>query len=182
MVVARIEPPRRGTFQNFCPEARRRFVLVAAILASAMGFIDGSVVVIAIPAIRESLDAGLAEVLWINNAYALALSALILVGGAAGDRFGLRLVFAGGIVAFVLASLACAVAPSAEFLIAARAAQGVAAALMVPGSLAIISKTYPSETRGRAIGIWAASSALTTALGPVLGGTLLSLGGPEVWR
>lgn len=157
-------------------------MLIAAILASAMGFIDGSVVSIAVPAIRQSLDASLTQVQWINNAYVLALSALILVGGAAGDKYGLKRVFAGGIAFFVAASIACAFATDSDMLIAARAAQGIGAAIMVPGSLAIISKTYPAEDRARAIGIWAASSALMTAIGPVLGGALLSIGNPDVWR
>ncbi|MEL6677158.1 MAG: MFS transporter [Pseudomonadota bacterium] len=167
---------------TFCPAERRRYALLAAIVASAMGFIDGSVVTLAIPAMRESLAASLTEAQWINNAYMLPLSALMLVGGASGDRFGLRRVFGLGIVAFVIASLLCAVAPSAETLILARVVQGVAAAFMVPGSLALISKVYPPGERGRAIGIWAASSAMTTAIGPVLGGALLSLGDPELWR
>ncbi|MEM9229912.1 MAG: DHA2 family efflux MFS transporter permease subunit [Pseudomonadota bacterium] len=177
-----LQPQLTTDFDPYCPAARKKYVLVAAILASAMGFIDGSVVAIAIPAIRESLDASLVEVQWVNNAYMLALSALILVGGAAGDRFGLRRVFGLGIGAFVLASLVCAVAPNASVLIAARVAQGAAAALMVPGSLAIISKTYPESERAKAIGVWAAASAMTTALGPILGGLLLSLGDADVWR
>lgn len=179
-------PPRthkvgqNGT--TFCDPGQRRYVLIAAILASALGFIDGSVVSIAIPAIRESLDASLTDAQWISNAYMLTLSALILVGGAFGDRFGLRKVFASGIALFILASLVCAVAPNAPFLIAARTIQGIAAAMMVPGSLAIISKAYPRAERGRAIGIWAAASAITTAAGPIVGGALLSLGNDEYWR
>src|SRR5688500_9564096 len=167
---------------TFCPHSRRRFVLIAAILASALGFIDGSVVSIAIPAIRADLGATLADAQWISNAYALTLSALILAGGAAGDNFGLRRTFVAGIVLFVVASLACAAAPGAASLIVARAVQGIGAAIMVPGSLAIIAKAYPKKERGRAIGIWAASSALTTALGPVIGGVLLSSFDDSVWR
>ncbi|MDJ0825485.1 MAG: MFS transporter [Rhodobacter sp.] len=171
-----------GFDSGFCAVRARRLILIAAILGSSMSFIDGTVVAIAIPAIRGSLGASLTEVTWINNAYMLISSALILVGGAAGDRFGLARVFAGGIVVFILASLACAVAPGAEFLIWARAAQGFGAALMIPGSLAIIARAYPEEDRGRAIGIWAAASALTTSLGPIVGGVALSLGGPDMWR
>ena len=167
---------------SFCPRARRRLVLIAAILASALGFIDGSVVSIAIPAIRSDIGASLADAQWISNAYALTLSALILVGGSAGDKFGLRRIFIAGIILFIVASLICAVAPDVRFLILARAAQGAGAAFMVPGSLAIIAKAYPKDERGRAIGIWAASSALTTALGPVLGGFLLSAFGDSIWR
>jgi EmrB/QacA subfamily drug resistance transporter len=167
---------------SFCPPQSRRFVLIAAILASALGFIDGSVLAIAVPAIRSDLGASLAEAQWISNGYALTLSALILVGGAAGDRFGLRHTFIAGIGLFVLASLACALAPSPPVLILFRAFQGVGAAIMVPCSLAIIAKAYPKKERGRAIGIWAAASALTTALGPVLGGLMLASFEESVWR
>jgi EmrB/QacA subfamily drug resistance transporter len=157
-------------------------VLVAALLASALGFIDGTVVSIAIPAIRSDIGATFADAQWISNAYAVTLSALILAGGAAGDNFGLRRTFVIGIVLFITASLACALAPGPSSLIAARAVQGIGAAIMVPGSLAIIAKAYPKAERGRAIGIWAASSALTTALGPVIGGLILSTFGAGVWR
>ncbi|MEL7097943.1 MAG: MFS transporter [Pseudomonadota bacterium] len=155
---------------------------MAAILASALGFIDGTVVSIALPAMRASLGAGLTEAQWIHNAYMLTLSALILVGGAAGDRFGLARVFALGIGVFLAASVVCAVAPSPGVMIGARTVQGVGAAIMVPGSLALIARAYPREDRGRAIGIWAAASALTTALGPIVGGLALTIGGPEMWR
>jgi len=173
---------RIGETGTFCPRERRKFVLVAAILASALGFIDGSILTIAIPAIRTDLSASLVDAQWISNAYALTLSALILVGGAAGDRFGLRKTFITGIVLFVLASMACAVAPDAGTLIAFRAIQGIGAAIMVPCSLAIIAKAYPKSERGQAIGIWAAASALTTALGPVIGGFVLSYFDPGIWR
>ncbi|MEC9243849.1 MAG: MFS transporter, partial [Pseudomonadota bacterium] len=168
--------------RTFCPASRRHYVLLAAILASALGFIDGSVVSVAMPAMRADLGASLADAQWISNAYALALAALILVGGGAGDKFGLRKTFIAGIVLFTLASMACAAAPSASTLILSRGVQGVGAAFMVPGSLAIIAKAYPKEERGRAIGIWAASSALTTAIGPVFGGLLLSVFGDAAWR
>ncbi len=167
---------------TFCPAARRRYVLIAAILASSMGFIDGSVISIATPAIRADLNASLADAQWISNAYLLLLSSLLLVGGAAGDRFGLRNVFTIGIALFVAASMVCAFAPNALFLIGARAVQGLAAALMVPGSLAIIAKAYPREERGKAIGIWAAASSLTTIMGPVLGGAVLTVFGDWSWR
>lgn len=178
-----VQPPAAGSAgETFCPRPRRRFVLIAAILASSLGFIDGSVVSIAIPAIRADLGASLADAQWVSNAYALTLSALILAGGAAGDNFGLRRTFVAGITLFIAASAACALAPSVPLLIAARAVQGIGAAIMVPGSLAIIAKAYPRKERGRAIGIWAASSALTTALGPVLGGVALSAFDDAVWR
>ena len=172
-------PIANGTF---CPPPQRRFVLVAAILASALGFIDGSVVSIAIPAIRSDIGATFTDAQWISNAYAVTLSALILAGGAAGDNFGLRRTFVVGIGIFIAASLGCALALGPGSLIAARSVQGVGAAIMVPGSLAIIAKAYPRKERGRAIGIWAASSALTTALGPVIGGLVLSTFGDGVWR
>ena len=173
------EPVRNGTF---CPQPRRRYVLIAAILASALGFIDGSVVSIAIPAIRADLGASLVDAQWISNAYALTLSALILVGGAAGDRYGLRRTFSIGIACFIAASIGCAVSPDPATLIAARAVQGIGAAIMIPGSLAIIAKAYPKAERGRAIGIWAAASALTTSLGPVIGGAVLAAFDDAIWR
>ncbi|MBA67783.1 MAG: MFS transporter [Rhizobiales bacterium] len=171
-----------STVSTFCPRDRRHLVLIAAILASALGFIDGSVVSVAMPAIRADLGASLADAQWISNAYALALSALILVGGGAGDRFGLRRTFIAGIIVFVLASMICAFVPTASTLILARGFQGIGAALMIPGSLAIIAKAYPKGERGRAIGIWAAASALTTAIGPVIGGAVLSVFGDSAWR
>lgn len=180
--VHRAPLPSTDHRPEFCAPASRPWILAAAILASAMGFIDGSVTAIALPAMREGLGASLAQATWINNAYLLPLSALILVGGAMGDRFGVSRVFMAGIGLFVAASLLVALAPTAGALIAARALKGVAAALMVPGSLAIIAKAYPRAERGRAIGVWAASAAVTTAAGPVLGGALLSALGPEAWR
>jgi EmrB/QacA subfamily drug resistance transporter len=168
--------------QDITAPQSRRFVLVAAILASSMGFIDGSVISIAIPAIRADLGATLADAQWVSNAYLLLMSALILLGGAAGDRFGLRNVFGLGIGLFVLASIICALAPTPLVLVIARAVQGTGAAFMVPGSLAIIAKAYPREERGRAIGIWAAASSLTTIAGPVIGGFVLTALGPWSWR
>ena len=166
----------------FVPKEQRIFVLVAAILASAMGFIDGSVTSIATPAIRLSINATLADAQWVSNAYLLTLSSLLLLGGAASDRFGLRNVFAAGITVFVIASIASALAPTPVLLIAARAIQGAGAAFMVPGSLAIIAKAYPKEERGGAIGVWASASSLTTLLGPVIGGLILTWLGAWSWR
>ncbi len=168
--------------QTFCPANKRFYVLVAAILASSMGFIDGSVLSIATPAIRADLGATLADAQWVSNAYMLFLASLLLIGGAVGDRFGLRNVFAIGIAFFVVASLVCAIAPNPMFLIIARAVQGFGAALMVPGSLAIIAKAYPREERGKAIGLWSAFSSLTTILGPVIGGLVLTTLGDWSWR
>jgi EmrB/QacA subfamily drug resistance transporter len=168
--------------QDIASPQSRRFVLVAAILASSMGFIDGSVISIAIPAIRADLGATLADAQWVSNGYLLFLSSLILLGGAAGDRFGLRNMFGLGIAVFVLASVVSALAPSPLVLVGARAVQGLGAAFMVPGSLAIIAKAYPREARGRAIGIWAAASSLTTIAGPVIGGFVLTALGDWSWR
>ncbi|MEL6691131.1 MAG: MFS transporter [Pseudomonadota bacterium] len=176
------EAPQSSAALSFCAPENRRGILFAAILASSLAFIDGTVVSIALPAMRASLEATLPEAQWFSNAYMLFLSALILAGGALGDRFGLARVFGLGIAVFIVASLACALAPSPDFMIVARALKGVGAALMVPGSLALISRAYPKDERGRAIGIWAAASALTTALGPIVGGLVLTLGGPEFWR
>lgn len=167
---------------TFCPPEGRRYVLVAAILASSMGFIDGSVVSLAMPAIRADLGASLTDAQWISNAYMLFLSALVLLGGAAGDVFGVRNIFAAGIGLFMATSLACAAAGDADTLILMRALQGIGAALMVPGSLAIVARAYPAESRGHAIGKWAAFSSLTTAMGPFVGGMVLSFGAEWMWR
>ncbi len=180
-IMAPTADTRVGPHSLCAPEARK-FILVTAILASSLGFIDGSMVAIALPSMRASLDGTLVQAQWISNAYMLALSSLILVGGAAGDRFGLVRVFGIGIGIFVAASMVCAFASSADMLIAARAAQGFGAALMVPGSLALIGRAYPESERGRAIGIWAAFSAITAALGPIIGGVAMTFGGPEIWR
>jgi EmrB/QacA subfamily drug resistance transporter len=167
---------------TFCPAERRPLVLVAAILASSMGFIDGSVVALAMPAIRADIGGSLIDAQWITNAYMLFLSSLVLIGGASGDVFGVRNIFAGGVALFVAASLLCALSPDISVLIGIRAMQGIGAAFMVPGSLALIAKAYPADSRGAAIGSWAAFSSLTTAMGPVLGGAVLSLGPAWMWR
>ncbi len=156
-----------------CPRASRRWVLAATILGSSMAFIDGAVVNVALPAIQSDVGATLAGLQWVVNGYLLMLGALILVGGAAGDRFGRRRVFVVGIAVFGLASLACALAPNLGMLVVARALQGIGGALLVPSSLSIISASFGAEERGRAIGTWAGASALTTAFGPVLGGWLV---------
>ena len=168
--------------QYVCPPHARKYVLATAILASALGFIDGSVVAIAVPQMRASLDASFAEIQWVSNAYVLFLASLMLIGGAAGDRFGLKRVFGFGIALFVLASQLCAIAWSVESLIAFRALQGAGAAIMVPGSMAIIGRNFPKSERGRAFGIWVAASSVTTSMGPLVGGLLLTWGGPEIWR
>ncbi|MFL5697171.1 MAG: MFS transporter [Ktedonobacteraceae bacterium] len=149
------------------------WVLVATILGSSMAFIDGSVVNVALPVIQRDLNATTSDVQWIVETYALFLAALILVGGSLGDHFGRRRIFAMGITVFTLSSIWCGLSPTVLSLILARAVQGIGAALLVPGSLAIISASFSAEQRGRAIGTWSGFSSLTTVVGPVLGGVLV---------
>ncbi|MGF1525837.1 MAG: MFS transporter [Candidatus Competibacterales bacterium] len=156
-----------------CPDTARPWVLAATILASAMAFIDGSVVYIALPALQEDLGANFAALQWVINAYTLLLGGLILIGGSLGDQLGHRRIFIAGLGIFAMASLGCATAPNVTVLIAARALQGLGAALLVPQSLAIIAAAFPKATRGRAIGLWASASAITTAAGPPLGGLFI---------
>jgi EmrB/QacA subfamily drug resistance transporter len=155
------------------PCRRKRLALAATILGSSMAFIDGSVVNVALPAIQSELRASVAAMQWIVNAYLLFLGSLVLVGGSMGDKLGRRTVFITGIVVFTLASAACGLAPNAGSLIAARAVQGIGAALLVPSSLAIIGAVFEGEARGRAIGTWAGVGAITSAVGPVAGGALV---------
>ena len=154
---------RAGAHAAGCGERAKPWVLAATILGSSMAFIDGSVVNVALPAIQADLATSVSAAQWVVNAYMLMLSALILVGGAAGDRLGRRRVFALGVTGFTADSVACGLAPGAGALIAARAFQGVGGAMLVPSSLAIISAAFPERERGRAIGTWAGFSALTTA-------------------
>jgi len=149
------------------------WVLVATILGSSMALIDGSVVTVALPVIQQDFNTTATNVQWVVEAYSLFLAALILVGGTFGDRFGRRRIFAIGIVVFILASIACGFSPNVLFLILARAVEGIGGALMVPGSLAIISASFSQEQRGRAIGTWSGFTSLATLLGPVLGGWLV---------
>jgi len=148
-------------------------VLAATILGSSMAFADGSIVTVAIPRMREALDASLAEMQWVANGYTLILSAFLLLGGAAGDRYGLRRVYGLGVGLFALASFACALSGDALQLIGARAAQGLGGAMMVPGSLALLSAHFPPQERGRAIGAWAGATSIAAAFGPLLGGWLI---------
>ncbi len=149
------------------------WILAAAIIGSAMAFIDGTVVNVALPEIQARLNASAVEAQWIVEAYALFLAALILVGGSLGDHYGRRRIFTLGIVLFTLASVWCGISRSPEELIIARAVQGIGGAMLVPGSLAIISASFEEERRGRAIGTWSGFSGITAALGPVLGGYLV---------
>src|SRR5438128_946274 len=156
-----------------CGKAQRRWTLAATILGSSMVFIDGTVVNVALPALQTKLNATATDVQWVVEAYTLFLAALLLFGGSLGDRFGRKKIYAVGIAVFALASVWCGVAPNIQQLIIARAAQGVGGALLVPGSLAIISATFSEEDRGQAIGTWSGATAITTALGPLLGGWLI---------
>jgi EmrB/QacA subfamily drug resistance transporter len=150
-----------------------RWVLVATILGSSMAFIDGSVVNVALPVIQRDLNATTSDVQWIVEAYSLFLAALILVGGSLGDHFGRRRIYATGILIFTFASIWCGVAPNVLQLILARAIQGIGGALLVPGSLAIISASFSADQRGRAIGTWSGFTSITSVVGPVLGGVLV---------
>jgi EmrB/QacA subfamily drug resistance transporter len=156
-----------------CARSQKQWVLAATILGSSLAFIDGTVVNVALPALQTSLNATAAEVQWVVEAYSLLLAALLLVGGSLGDQYGRRRVFALGVSIFAVTSGLCGLAPEIRFLIAARAAQGIGAALLIPGSLAIISASFEKEERGRAIGTWSGFSAITSALGPVAGGWLV---------
>ena len=156
-----------------CSKRAGRWVLVATTLASSMAFIDGTVVNVALPALQTNLNATIVDVQWVIEAYSLLLSAFLLVGGSLGDHYGRRRVFLIGVALFAMASTWCGLAPNVHQLIVARAAQGLGAALLVPGSLAIISSSFPEKERGRAIGTWSGFSAITTAVGPVIGGWLI---------
>jgi EmrB/QacA subfamily drug resistance transporter len=152
---------------------RGRWVVAATVLGSAMASIDATVVGIALPAIGRDFDTGLAALQWVVTAYTLTLAGLLLVGGALGDRYGRRRIFLIGVIWFAVASLLCGIAPSAGILIAARALQGVGAALLTPGSLAIIEASFIPGDRGKAIGAWSGLSGVATAIGPFLGGWLV---------
>lgn len=156
-----------------CAKEAQPWILAATILASSMAFIDSTVVNVAIPALQSTFQANIVDVQWVVEAYALFLSALILVGGVLGDRYGRRRVFLGGVTLFAAASLACGFSGSIRQLIIARSIQGIGAALLVPGSLAIISATFDEKERGKAIGTWSGFTAITAALGPVAGGWLI---------
>src|SRR5882724_11198817 len=177
-----VEPCSRGMVEaEPCPRElgreislqRRRIVLVICILASSMAFIDGSALTVALPNLRADLETDLASVQWVLNGYVVTLASITLVGGTLADVYGKARMLAIGSLIFGLASAMCALAPSVAWLIAARVLQGVGAAILTPSSLALIGAVYPKDERNRAVGVWAAASALTTAGGPVLGGWLV---------
>ena len=164
---------RAGTFAAPCPKNAQSWVLAATILGSSMAFIDSTVVNVALPALQSSLHASVVGVQWVVESYGLFLSALILVGGAAGDSIGRRLIFVLGAGMFGAASMGCGMASNVTQLVVARCAQGIGAAALVPSSLAIISASFDEKERGQAIGTWSGFTAITTAVGPVLGGWLI---------
>jgi len=160
--AAEIIRSARGTAP--CPRQNKAWVLAVAVLGSTMAFVDESVVNVALPRIEADLHTTLASMQWIINAYTLCMSALLLIGGAAADRFGRRRLFLSGVVTFTLASIVCGAAPNVPALIAARAIQGVGAALLIPCSLAIIGAAFDEQERGAAIGIWSGASALAAGI------------------
>ncbi|MFZ0521473.1 MAG: MFS transporter [Candidatus Acidiferrales bacterium] len=151
----------------------RHWILAATILGSSIAFIDSTVVNVALPALQSSLHATVIGVQWVVESYGLLLAALILVGGSLGDLYGRRLMFLIGVGIFAAASIACGLAATIQQLVLARSIQGIGAAFLVPGSLSIISASFDEKTRGQAIGIWSGFTAITTAIGPVLGGWLI---------
>ncbi len=155
------------------------WILAATILGSSMAFIDGTVVNLALPALQSALHATLADVQWVVESYALFLAALLLIGGSLGDLYGRRKIFAAGVVLFSAASVWCGLAPNIRQLIVARGLQGIGGALLVPGSLALISANFPQSERGRAIGTWSGFTSITAAIGPILGGWFTQHGS---WR
>jgi EmrB/QacA subfamily drug resistance transporter len=170
---------RTGANDRTSMPSARQWTLVATIVGSSLTFVDATVVNVALPALQADLHASITDVQWVIEAYALFLGGLILVGGSMGDQFGRKRIFLAGVVVFTIASIACGLAGSTRALIVARAAQGVGAAFLVPGSLAIISATFDDADRGRAIGTWSGFSAITSAIGPVAGGWLIEHVG---WR
>jgi EmrB/QacA subfamily drug resistance transporter len=154
---------------------QQRLTLVATILGSTVVFLDATVVNVALPAIDDDLGAGLSGQQWVVEAYMLTMVALLLVGGSLGDQFGRRRMFVAGLLAFGLTSALCALAPTDEFLIAARALQGIAGALLVPGSLALVAAAFEGEARGRAVGTWTAWTGIATVFGPAGGGALIEV-------
>jgi EmrB/QacA subfamily drug resistance transporter len=163
-------------------ESHPTWTLVACVLASSLSFVEGSVLSVALPAIRASYGADAQQVQWVVNAYLLPLSALLLLGGALGDHFGRKRLLIIGTCIFAVTSLICALAPSLPILLAARAAQGIGAALLLPNSLALLNAAFQGEKRGRAVGIWAAAGAAAAAIAPLIGGWLVgTVGWPAIF-
>ena len=151
----------------------QRWTLTAAVLGSAMAFLDGTVVNVALPALQRGFHASVADVSWVVNGYALMLAALILTGGALGDLYGRKRVFGAGVLVFAAASLLCGLAGTLPLLVFARLLQGLGGALLIPGSLAMLGAVFPPESRGRAVGLWSSATSVVTVLGPVAGGLLV---------
>src|SRR5579864_3003565 len=164
---------RAGTLSGACAEKLRPWILAATILGSSMAFIDSTVINVALPALQSGLHATVIDVQWVIELYGLFLSALILVGGALGDSLGRRAMFLLGTIGFAVASAGCGFSESIHSLLVWRSIQGITAAFLVPGSLAIISSSFDEKSRGQAIGMWAGFTTITTAFGPVLGGWLI---------
>src|SRR5437879_5177560 len=164
--------PENGSAAS-CGKAPGRWILAARILGSSMSFIDGTVVNVALPALQANLNATAIDVQWVVESYALFLAALLLLGGSLGDHFGRKKIYGIGVALFALASMWCGLVPNVGQLIVARAVQGIGGAMLVPGSLAIISASFAEDERGQAIGTWSGSTAITTAMGPVIGGWLI---------
>jgi MFS family permease len=172
-VTATTPPPETGLR---LATGRGRAVVAATVLASGMAQLDGTIVNVALPRIGDDLAIGLTSLQWVVNAYTLTLAGLLLLGGSLGDRLGRRRIFEIGVVWFAVASVGCAVAPTGDVLIAVRALQGVGAALLTPGSLAILEAVFRREDRAAAVGSWSGFGAIAGALGPILGGVLVSIG------
>src|SRR5579863_3269495 len=175
--VIAIKTPCEEAAARLAPGAakpcRGPWVLIATILASSMAFIDGTVVNVALPALQSALHASATDIQWVVESYALLLASLLLLGGSLGDLYGRRKVFLYGVLLFAIGSLWCGLASSITSLVIARGVQGIGAAFLVPGSLAIISASYTENERGRAIGTWSGFTAITAAIGPVLGGWMV---------
>ena len=169
----------RGTRRSDGGRWRRWWILLATVLGSGIAFLDATVVNVALPTLGAELGASVAGLQWILNAYTLTLASLILIGGSLGDRFGRRRVFLAGVIWFAAASLLCALAPTAGWLVAARALQGVGGALLTPGSLAILQASFAPGDRSRAVGAWSGLSGVAAAIGPFVGGWLVGVGS---WR
>jgi EmrB/QacA subfamily drug resistance transporter len=172
----------RDSSSRTATEPHPRWTLFCCILASSLSFVDASVLNVALPAIRSSYGANAQQVQWVVNAYLLPLSALLLLGGAVGDHFGRRRLLVVGTSLFAIASLVCALAPSLPLLLAARAIQGIGAALLLPNSLALLNAAFSGEKRGRAVGTWAAAGAAAAAVAPLIGGWLVgAVGWPAIF-